>query len=131
MLLFLIVVLKVKIKAILGLHWKQKKFHLEQLHNVRIRIQESKYIDSWFSALNTIIDLFSVVYLFLFFSSMAALPSAKMVVISPDMKAQGTLEPERGQRSPLGQNTSLFAPCFLIESAEQGKQNLWWPTVGH
>ena len=55
---------------------------------------------------------------------MAALPSWRMVVISPAMKAQGTLDPARGHRSPLGQNTSLLDPCFLIESAEQGKQNL-------
>ena len=48
------------------------------------------------------------------------------------MKAQGTLEPPRGQRSPLGQKTSGFVlTCFLIQSAEQGKQNLWWGAVGH
>ena len=63
-------------------------------------------------------------YLFLFFSSSACFPSCRMVVISPCMKAQGTLEPARGQRSPLGQNTSVLLPCFLMESAEQGKQNL-------
>ena len=63
-------------------------------------------------------------YLFLFFSSRACLPSCRMVVISPCMKAQGTLDPARGHRSPLGQNTSVLLPCFLMESAEQGKQNL-------
>ena len=68
---------------------------------------------------------------FLFFSSNAFFPSCNIVVISPCIKAQGTLEPAKGHRSPLGQNTSLLAPCFLIESAEQGKQNLWCPTVGH
>ena len=62
---------------------------------------------------------------FLFFSSNAALPSCRIVVISPAMKAQGTLDPASGHRSPLGQNTSLLVPCFFIESAEQGKQNLW------
>ena len=54
-----------------------------------------------------------------------------MVVISPCMKAQGTLEPARRQRSPLGQKTSLLVPCFLMDSAEHGKQNLWWEAVGH
>ena len=48
------------------------------------------------------------------------------------MKAQGTFDPPSGQRSPLGQNTSGFVlTCFLIQSAEQGKQNLWWGAVGH
>ena len=48
------------------------------------------------------------------------------------MNAQGTFEPPRGQRSPLGQKTSGFVlTCFLIQSAEQGKQNLWWGAVGH
>ena len=52
--------------------------------------------------------------------------------LSTCMKAQGTLEPPRGQRSPLGQKTSGFVlTCFLIQSAEQGKQNLWWGAVGH
>ena len=41
------------------------------------------------------------------------------------MKAQGTLDPAKGHRSPLGQKTSLLVPCFFIDSAEQGKQNLW------
>lgn len=70
-------------------------------------------------------------YLFLFFSSSACLPSCRMVVISPCMKAQGTLDPARGQRSPLGQKTSVLVPCFLMDSAEHGKQNLWLLTVGH
>ena len=70
-------------------------------------------------------------YLFLFFSSSACLPSCRMVVISPCMKAHGTLDPARGQRSPLGQKTSVLVPCFLMDSAEHGKQNLWLLTVGH
>ena len=57
---------------------------------------------------------------------------AKHVQCTTCMNAQGTFEPPRGQRSPLGQNTSGFVlTCFLIQSAEQGKQNLWWGAVGH
>lgn len=56
---------------------------------------------------------------------------AKMVVISPCIKAQGTLEPASGHRSPLGQYTSPVAPCCLMLSHEQGKQNLWEGTDGH
>merc|ERR1719268_132701 len=56
---------------------------------------------------------------------------AKMVAISPCMKAQGTLDPTSGQRSPLGQYTSPVAPCCLMLSREQGKQNLWDGTDGH
>lgn len=55
----------------------------------------------------------------------------KMVAISPCMKAQGTEDPARGHRSPLGQYTSVPAPCRLMESLEQGKQNLWCRTEGH
>lgn len=54
-----------------------------------------------------------------------------MVVISPCMKAQGTLEPTSGHLSPLGQYTSPVAPCCLMLSREQGKQNLWEGTEGH
>lgn len=56
-----------------------------------------------------------------------------MVAISPCMKAHGTLDPERGHFSPLGQYTSLplAAPWLLILSLEQGKQNLWLGTEGH
>ena len=58
--------------------------------------------------------------------------STKHVHCTTCMNAQGTFEPPRGQRSPLGQNTSGFVlTCFLIQSAEQGKQNLWWGAVGH
>lgn len=56
---------------------------------------------------------------------------AKMVAISPCMKAQGTLEPTSGHFSPLGQYTSPVAPCALMLSLEQGKQNLWLGTDGH
>lgn len=56
---------------------------------------------------------------------------AKMVAISPCMKAQGTLEPTRGHRSPLGQYTSPVAPCCPMLSREHGKQNLWVDTDGH
>ncbi|KYO34842.1 hypothetical protein Y1Q_0023299 [Alligator mississippiensis] len=54
-----------------------------------------------------------------------------MVAISPCMKAQGTLEPTKGHFSPLGQYTSPAAPCALMKSREQGKQNLWPGTEGH
>lgn len=56
---------------------------------------------------------------------------ARMVAISPCMKAQGTLEPTRGHFSPLGQYTSPLAPCCLMLCREQGKQNLWDGTEGH
>ncbi len=56
---------------------------------------------------------------------------ARMVAISPCMKAHGTLEPTRGHFSPLGQYTSPVAPCCLMLSREQGKQNLWDATEGH
>lgn len=49
---------------------------------------------------------------------------ARIVCISFCIKAQGRLLPNNGQRLPLGQNTSLPKPCFLILSLEQGKQNL-------
>lgn len=54
-----------------------------------------------------------------------------MVAISPCMKAHGTLEPTSGHFSPLGQYTSPVAPCCLILSREQGKQNLCEGTDGH
>lgn len=60
---------------------------------------------------------------------MLAVP--RMVAISPCMKAHGTDDPARGHRSPLGQYTSVPAPCRLMDSLEQGKQNLWWRTEGH
>ena len=56
---------------------------------------------------------------------------AKIVAISPCMKAQGTFDPTRGHFSPLGQYTSPVAPWALILSLEQGKQNLWLGTDGH
>lgn len=56
---------------------------------------------------------------------------AKIVAISPCMKAQGTFDPTRGHFSPLGQYTSPVAPWALILSLEQGKQNLWLGTEGH
>ncbi len=56
---------------------------------------------------------------------------ARMVAISPCMKAHGTLEPTRGHFSLLGQYTSPVAPCCLMLSREQGKQNLWDATEGH
>ena len=56
---------------------------------------------------------------------------ANIVAISPCMNAQGTLEPTRGHFSPLGQYTSPVAPCALMLSREQGKQNLWLGTDGH
>lgn len=49
---------------------------------------------------------------------------ARMVAISPCMKAHGTFEPTRGHFSPLGQYTSPVAPCCLMLSLEHGKQNL-------
>ena len=54
-----------------------------------------------------------------------------MVAISFCMKAQGTLEPTRGHFFPEGQYTSAPAPCLLMESLEQGKQNLWSAMDGH
>lgn len=56
---------------------------------------------------------------------------AKIVAISPCMKAQGTFDPTKGHFSPLGQYTSPVAPWALILSLEQGKQNLWLGTDGH
>lgn len=56
---------------------------------------------------------------------------AKIVAISPCMKAQGTFDPTRGHFSPLGQYTSPVAPWALMLSLEQGKQNLWLGTDGH
>lgn len=62
---------------------------------------------------------------------------ARMVAISPCMKAHGTLEPTRGQRSPLGQYTSppplpLVPPCCcLMLWREHGKQNLCDGADGH
>lgn len=49
---------------------------------------------------------------------------ARMVAISPCMKAHGTFEPTRGHFSPLGQYTSPVAPCCFMLSLEHGKQNL-------
>lgn len=61
-----------------------------------------------------------------------------MVAISPCMKAQGTLEPTRGHRSPLGQYTSPPPPvvpvvpcCCLMLWREHGKQNLCDGADGH
>lgn len=56
---------------------------------------------------------------------------ARMVAISPCMKAHGTFEPTRGHFSPLGQYTSPVAPCCFMLSLEHGKQNLWEGTDGH
>lgn len=56
---------------------------------------------------------------------------ARMVAISPCMKAHGTLEPTRGHFSPLGQYTSPVAPCCFMLSLEHGKQNLCEGTEGH
>lgn len=57
--------------------------------------------------------------------------SPRMVTISFCMKAHGTLDPTRGHFLPEGQYTSAPAPCRLIESREQGKQNLWSAIEGH
>lgn len=56
---------------------------------------------------------------------------ARMVAISPCMKAHGTFEPTRGHFSPLGQYTSPVAPCCFMLSLEHGKQNLCEGTDGH
>lgn len=47
------------------------------------------------------------------------------------MKAQGTEEPTSGHLSPLGQYTSPAGPWALMNSREQGKQNLCPGTEGH
>jgi len=53
-------------------------------------------------------------------------------LISPGIKAHGTvLLPLSLHLLPLGQNTSVFAPCCLMLSLLQGKQNLWSVTAGH
>lgn len=56
---------------------------------------------------------------------------ARIVCISLCMNAHGKFDPISGHLLPDGQKTSEPAACFLIDSLEQGKQNLCEGQDGH